>query len=138
MNSRCLRWTGLAEDATARDARGYDADLADRYDAWQPPLAEDDPRIRLLVELARGGPVLELGIGTGRFALPLVRAGLDVRGIDLSEPMVAKLRARPGGDAIPVVIGDLAGLPLRHRWGGWQRQPFTGASTTHISVYGRR
>lgn len=245
----------MAEDPTARDARGYDAELADRYDAWQPPLT-DDARIRLLVDLAGGGPVLELGVGTGRFALPLARAGLHVRGIDLSEPMVAKLRAKPGGDAIPVVIGDfadvpvdgkfalifavthmyfvlpdqeaqvrcfrnvaehlapdglflleayvpdapgysrddtvrtfwaqedevllaasqhdrvqqrvftqqmlitetgvqffperlryawpaeidlmaqLAGMTLRHRWGGWQREPFTGASATHISVYG--
>jgi SAM-dependent methyltransferase len=239
------------------EPREYDAELAEHYDEWQPPLSADHPAIRLLSELAHGGRLLELGIGTGRFALPLAASGIDVHGIDLSEPMVAKLRAKPGGEAIPVVMGDfadvpvegdfalifaathtffvlpdqaaqvrcfrnvakhltpdglfllevyvpdapgygrdetvrtfwarhdgvmlaasqhdrvqqrvftqqmliaetgvtlfpehlryawpaeidlmaqLAGLTLRHRWGGWQRQPFTGASTIHISVYGR-
>src|SRR6185295_16013181 len=50
----------------------------------------------------------ELGIGTGRVALPLSERGVPVHGIDLSEAMVARLRAKPGGDRIPVTIGDFA------------------------------
>ena len=53
-----------------------------------------------------GGRALELAIGTGRVALPLAALGVDVHGIDLSEAMVARLRAKPGGDALPVTIGD--------------------------------
>ena len=57
---------------------------------------------------AGGGRALELGIGTGRIALPLARRGVEVHGIDLSRAMVARLRAKPGGDAIAVTIGDFA------------------------------
>ena len=60
-----------------------------------------------LAELAAGGRALELAIGTGRIALPLAERGVEVHGIDLSEPMVEQLRAKPGGDAIPVAIGDM-------------------------------
>jgi hypothetical protein len=66
----------------------------------------------VLAELAGGGPVLELAIGTGRLALPLAACGLDVQGIDVSERMVAKLREKPGGDAIPVTFGDFADVPV--------------------------
>ena len=62
----------------------------------------------VLAGLAGGGRALELGIGTGRIALPLARRGVDVHGIDLSRAMVARLRAKPGGDAIGVTIGDFA------------------------------
>ena len=62
----------------------------------------------LLAGLAAGGRALELGIGTGRIALPLARRGVPVHGIDLSRAMVARLRATPGGDAIGVTIGDFA------------------------------
>src|SRR5262249_9657665 len=55
-----------------------------------------------------GGAVVELGIGTGRIALPLAARGIRVHGIDLSEAMVARLRAKPGGEAIGVTIGDFA------------------------------
>ncbi len=65
-----------------------------------------------LAELAGpGGRALELAIGTGRVALPLAGRGVDVAGIDLSEAMVAELRAKPGGDRIPVSIGDFAAPP---------------------------
>ncbi len=57
---------------------------------------------------AGGGRALELAIGTGRIALPLARRGVAVHGIDMSRAMVARLRAKPGGDAIPVTIGDFA------------------------------
>jgi len=62
----------------------------------------------VLAGLAGGGGALELGIGTGRIALPLARRGVPVHGIDLSRAMVARLRAKPGGDAIGVTIGDFA------------------------------
>jgi SAM-dependent methyltransferase len=62
----------------------------------------------VLAELAGGGRALELGIGTGRIALPLARRGVPVHGIDLSRAMVARLRAKPGGADIPVTIGDFA------------------------------
>jgi SAM-dependent methyltransferase len=62
----------------------------------------------VLAELADGGRALELGIGTGRIALPLARRGVPVHGIDLSRAMVARLRAKPGGADIGVTIGDFA------------------------------
>ena len=67
-----------------------------------------EPVVDFLVELAGDGQVLELGIGTGRIALPLAARGVPVQGIDLSEEMVARLRAKPGGEQIPVTIGDFA------------------------------
>jgi SAM-dependent methyltransferase len=67
-----------------------------------------NPVVDLLVELARDGRALELGIGTGRIALPLAERGVPVHGIDLSEAMVARLRAKPGADRIDVTIGDFA------------------------------
>ena len=67
-----------------------------------------DPAVDLLAELAAGGAALELGIGTGRLALPLAARGVRVAGIDSSEPMLARLRAKPGGDAIDVAVGDFA------------------------------
>ncbi|MGF1431064.1 class I SAM-dependent DNA methyltransferase [Kitasatospora sp. LaBMicrA B282] len=62
--------------------------------------------VEVLAELAGGGRALELGIGTGRIALPLARRGVPVHGIDLSRAMVARLRAKPGGEGIGVSIGD--------------------------------
>ena len=64
--------------------------------------------VDLLAELAGGGAALELGIGTGRIALPLAARGVPVHGIDLSEAMVERLRKKPGGADIPVTIGDFA------------------------------
>jgi len=64
--------------------------------------------VGFLAELADGGRALELGIGTGRIALPLAQRGIPVHGIDMSRAMVARLRAKPGGDAIGVTIGDFA------------------------------
>src|SRR5881227_511328 len=61
-----------------------------------------------LTRLAGSGPVLELAIGTGRLAIPLAQRGIDIRGIDASEEMVARLRAKPGGEDIPVTMGDFA------------------------------
>ncbi|MFP8880751.1 MAG: class I SAM-dependent methyltransferase [Myxococcota bacterium] len=84
---------------------------ADGYDDWYGTRLADRSTadtVRLLAELAAGGSALELAIGTGRVALPLAAAGLEVQGIEASERMVAKLREKPGGDRIPVTIGDFA------------------------------
>ena len=67
------------------------------------------PVVDLLAELAGSGPALEFAIGTGRIALPLAARGVPVHGIELSSAMAARLRAKPGGDRIPVTIGDIAG-----------------------------
>jgi len=67
-----------------------------------------DPVVDVLAGLARGGRALELGIGTGRIAVPLAARGVPVHGIDLSRAMAARLRAKPGGAQIGVTIGDFA------------------------------
>lgn len=84
----------------------YGDQWAEIYDDIHPAANPSD--IAVLADLARGGRALELGIGTGRFALPLAAKGVAVEGIDLSESMVAKLRAKPGGADIPVTMGDFA------------------------------
>jgi SAM-dependent methyltransferase len=85
--------------------------VAERYDeryAHQSDPAVVDPIVAFLADLARGGAALELGVGTGRIALPLARRGVRVHGIDLSEAMVARLRAKPGAEGVEVTIGDFA------------------------------
>jgi SAM-dependent methyltransferase len=72
--------------------------------------------VSFLASLAGTGPALELGIGSGRVALPLIAAGVDVHGIDASEEMVALLRAKPGGDRIPVAVADYARFELGQRF----------------------
>jgi len=67
-----------------------------------------DPAVELLAELAGSGRALELGIGTGRIALPLQRRGIEIAGIDLSQAMVDRLREKPGGASISMTIGDFA------------------------------
>jgi SAM-dependent methyltransferase len=86
-----------------RVAARYDESAAGMFD---PEVV--DPVADLLAELAGGGRALELGIGTGRIALPLARRGVPVHGIELSRAMVARLRAKPGGEDIGVTIGDFA------------------------------
>jgi SAM-dependent methyltransferase len=66
----------------------------------------------LLADLASGGRVLELGIGTGRLALPLAALGVEVWGIDASTKMVERMRTKPGGADLPVVIGDFADVDV--------------------------
>jgi hypothetical protein len=85
----------------------FGEEVAARYDESTADM-EVEPVVEFLAALAGDGPVLELGIGTGRVALPLVGRGLRVHGIDLSTAMVAKLREKPGGEEIPVAIGDFA------------------------------
>ena len=85
--------------------------VAARYDEYSAEMFRPeavDPVVDFLAKLARGGAALELGIGTGRIALPLAARGVRVHGIDLSEAMVARLRAKPGAEDIGVTIGDFA------------------------------
>ncbi len=88
----------------------FDARIAETYDEgsarmFAPHVLE--PTLDVLEELAHGGRVIEFAVGTGRVALPLAARGLDVCGIELSNAMVAKLREKPGGAELRVVIGDM-------------------------------
>jgi SAM-dependent methyltransferase len=95
-----------------QDDDGYFGEsVAARYDESAEVMSDAgavDPVVEFLAELAGTGGALELGIGTGRIALPLAQRGLPVHGIELSKAMVAKMRAKPGGEDIGVAIGDFA------------------------------
>ena len=85
--------------------------VAERYDESSPEMFDPavvDPVVDFLAGLAGDGAALELGIGTGRIAIPLSRRGVRVHGIDLSPQMVAELRAKPGGGDLGVTVGDFA------------------------------
>src|SRR5687768_4830412 len=86
----------------------YGDRIAGIYDELYEELFDKDEVVDVLARLAGEGPALELAIGTGRIALPLAARGIAVHGIDASEAMIEKLRSKPGGDAIPVTIGDFA------------------------------
>jgi SAM-dependent methyltransferase len=86
-----------------RVARRYDEAVAEMFDA-----AHVQPAVEFLADIAGSGPALELGIGTGRIALPLAERGVQVHGVDLSPAMVRRLRIKPGGAGIPVTVGDFA------------------------------
>jgi SAM-dependent methyltransferase len=89
----------------------FDEWVAQGYERLWPNLfrpAVVGPAVAFLADLAGGGAVLELGLGTGRLAFPLSHRGLNVRGIELSPAMVAQLRAQPGSEGIEVTIGDFA------------------------------
>jgi SAM-dependent methyltransferase len=89
----------------------FDEPVAARYDESSAEMFEPavvEPAVDFLAELAGNGRALELGIGTGRIALPLAARRVPVHGIDKSKAMVARLRAKPGGGDIGVTIGDFA------------------------------
>jgi len=89
----------------------FDEDVAARYDDDAADMFTADvvtPTVDFLAELAGDGRALELGIGTGRIAVPLHKRGVDVHGIELSEAMAARLRAKPDAAGIDVTIGDFA------------------------------
>ena len=96
------------------DATTYGQSIAGVYDNWHPGVRPE--QVELLCHLAGDGPVLELGIGTGRVALPLVSRGLQVHGIDSSEAMLAALQAKPGGEQVAVTVGDFADFDLADRF----------------------
>jgi len=88
----------------------FDEAAADIYD--DEPRGDEESTVALLGELAWGGPALELAIGTGRIAVPLAALGIRVDGVDLSAAMVAKLRAKPGGERLSITMGDFADVPV--------------------------
>ena len=94
-----------------RDDGYFDEPVAARYDESSADMFEPevlDPVVDFLAELAGEGRALELGVGTGRVALPLAQRGVPVHGIDMSQAMVARLREKPGGEEIGLTIGDFA------------------------------
>jgi len=95
-------------------AMSFDEDVARSYDSGLR--GDEDAAVAFLAEQARGGPALELAIGTGRIALPLAAEGIQVDGIELSEPMAARLREKPGGERIGVTLGDMAEVGVDGRY----------------------
>jgi SAM-dependent methyltransferase len=104
--------------ADSESARKF-GDPAFYGDHWAATYDEDDGEIDptaavdFLAGIAAGGRALELGIGTGRVALPLAGRGVTVEGVDASQAMVERLRAKPGGESIPVTIGDMVDVPVQ-------------------------
>src|SRR5215213_4255302 len=92
------------------DASTYGERIASIYDEWYREA--DTAMIERLASLAGEGRALELGIGSGRVALPLVQRGVPVTGVDASPAMVTRLRAKQGGAEIPVVLGDFADVAV--------------------------
>ena len=98
----------------------FDERIAATYETKWPELFEPaviDPAVSFLADLAQSGTALELGIGTGRLALPLSRRGIRVHGIELSPAMAARLRETPGADGIGVTIGDFATATVSETFG---------------------
>ncbi len=98
------------------DETTYGERIADVYDTLTEVPTDTDEAVSLLAELARCGRALDLGIGTGRLALPLQAGGVKVEGIDASPAMVEKLRNKPGGREIPVTMGNFAELKVDGRY----------------------
>jgi SAM-dependent methyltransferase len=93
----------------------YGQRIAEVYDGlWPNP---DEDCLNVLASIGKGVRVLELGIGTGRVALPLKRRGIDIQGIDASIAMVEKLKLKEQGKSIPVTIGDFTSLTVDGKFG---------------------
>ena len=92
--------------------QSYGDGFADVYDDWYADISDVGATVATLHELAGDGIVLELGIGTGRLAIPLAATGVSVLGVDSSPAMLDRLRAKPGADAVDATLGDMVdGLP---------------------------
>ena len=97
----------------------FDDWVAPRYARLWPELFDPavvEPAVDFLARAADGGPALELGVGTGRIALPLARRGIGVHGVELSTAMADQLRAQPGADAVDVTVGDFATVTVDRRF----------------------
>jgi SAM-dependent methyltransferase len=92
----------------------YGDRVAEIYDEWYGSF--EDAAVETLAQLAGGGRALELGIGTGRIALPLLARGVEVQGIEASEAMASKLWAKPGASSIPVSFGNFADVDIDGRF----------------------
>ncbi len=104
---------GRAVSGETPGVDGYGSDsygegFADVYDEWYADVTDVEATVAGVVGLAPGGRVLELGVGTGRVALPLAGAGCTVTGVDASAAMLDRLAAKPGGDTVTTVCGDMA------------------------------
>lgn len=89
----------------------FDEQIAEHYDESSAPMYRPEvllPAVDFLAALAGDGAALELGVGTGRLALPLSARGVRVHGVDISEPMLERLRRKPGSEAIGLTAGDFA------------------------------
>jgi SAM-dependent methyltransferase len=86
------------------DPRLYGDRIADRYDEIHADLLDVDACVGFLAGLSRADPILELGVGTGRVAIPLAERGFEVFGIDVSPKMVEVLRRKPGGSAVTTFV----------------------------------
>lgn len=115
--ARSARWPASAavvEDGGMRgyDERSYGEGFADVYDDWYADISDVEATTTTLTMLADGGRVLELGVGTGRLAIPLAAAGLEVHGVDTSPSMLDRLAAKPGAAGVTAALGDMVdGLP---------------------------
>ncbi|MFE1077102.1 class I SAM-dependent DNA methyltransferase [Nocardiopsis alba] len=99
------------ERSDRNDKAGYGDGIADVFDAWYGD-SSDGECLAALSKLAGGGPVLELGVGTGRVAIPLAASGLDVTGVESSTEMIRQLEAKPGAERVRVVQGDMVDVPV--------------------------
>lgn len=111
--SRCA--TRDTEGVEGYQASTYGDGFADVYDDWYGDTTDADActrRLAAVVEEVGGGPVLELGIGSGRLALPLAELGIEVWGIDASSAMLERLRAKPSSESLRLTMGDMADLEL--------------------------
>jgi SAM-dependent methyltransferase len=101
------------------DQATYGDRFADVYDDWYGAITDTDACVKAVADLVaeagdgpRTGDVLELGVGTGRLAVPLAGLGLRVTGVDASFAMLDRLASKPGGDAVETVLGDMADPPV--------------------------
>jgi SAM-dependent methyltransferase len=99
------------------DAESYGAVWADLYDEFFGDRDDLDVVVETLDRLAGNGRVLEFGIGTGRIAIPLAERGLGVHGVEISQPMVDKLRAKPGGAELAITVGDFTEVEVEGEFG---------------------
>ena len=89
------------------EPHSYGDAMADVYDDWYADISDVDATVATLVSLAAGGAVLELGVGTGRIAVPLAEQGVEVHGVDASDAMVRRMADKPGGHRVRTVVGDM-------------------------------
>jgi SAM-dependent methyltransferase len=101
---------------TYKPVMSFGDEVAENYDRLSQR-GDEMATVAFLEQLARGGPALELAIGTGRIALPLAARGVRVAGIDFSPAMIARLRAKPGGPQIAVTLGNFADVAVPDTYG---------------------
>jgi len=101
---------GAGQTGEVHDPARYGDAFADVYDEWYGDLFDTDAAVEALAALAGPGPVVELGVGTGRLAIPLAQRGLTVIGVDGSQSMLDRLAAKPGGARVHALRSDMADL----------------------------